>query len=185
MSLQNNITIHSCDPVSGKFIVCVIDSKEWWEWDIQKDSWSKITDMTPKIPWPSGCMFHVPIPEYGVILIFIHSGSAKYAYLYRHTVPSSVGQTFITPSKAGPVLDISPSPVHTSARISITNINDTRGLHLGVYDLGGRLIQDLTKVRARLGNGITWNASCLPAGLYLLKARTGKGTFTRRMLIMR
>lgn len=73
------------DPATGLYIVYNRSSKDWWQYDIIADQWTRITDMINKPPqfWNN---FAVPIPEYGVILVFEHKNGQvdETAYLYKH-----------------------------------------------------------------------------------------------------
>ena len=181
ISMANGTTIHTCDPVSGKFLVCVSATTTWWEFDPDKDQWAQITDMTPKFSLASA--FHIPIPEYGVIMVFNLASTTKNVYLYRHTLPAAVEQDK-TPVSRGAAWEVTPNPMTASARIAIRNMNgnDTR---FGIYSTDGRMVRDLTGEKNRLASGITLNPSGLPAGVYVLKAVSGKAVVTRRIAVMK
>jgi hypothetical protein len=57
-------------------------------------------------------------------------------------------------------------------------------LRLGVYNLRGRRIRELTADSESFGTGINLNMSGLPAGIYFLKAM-GSKKYIRRILIMK
>ena len=57
---------------------------------------------------------------------------------------------------------------------------------LRIYDTRGRLVADLSTLRAHhLTTSLSWDASHLPAGLYLLKAKINGKQVTKRLLLQR
>jgi hypothetical protein len=86
----------SVDPISGRYIVFNGQENEFWEYDINLDMWMKITNMknTPEIVISA---FHVPIPDYKVILFFLLTGpngnDRGNAYLYKHAITDSTPPT--------------------------------------------------------------------------------------------
>jgi hypothetical protein len=58
-------------------------------------------------------------------------------------------------------------------------------INLGIYNIKGHLIEKLTTDSRQLITGITWNASKVPPGIYLLKARIDQKTLTKKLFIIR
>lgn len=86
-SLNITDALHSVDPISGKQIVLNRETDEWWEFDIEADNWTQIDNMVNK-PSFGESVFHVPIYEYGVIMVF-RQGSPNTVYLYKHSSGST------------------------------------------------------------------------------------------------
>jgi hypothetical protein len=82
--LRVSDSFHSVDPVSGKFIVTKRADDSFWEFDMDQDQWTQITDTSGPKPQLSASAFHVSIPECGVILYFIHNSDTREVFLYRH-----------------------------------------------------------------------------------------------------
>jgi hypothetical protein len=85
--LDNGVALHSCDPVSGRFIVTSHGDGAWWEYNILDDSWKKLAGLSnaPNFtvdPGVANQHFQVPLPHLGVIL---YMDSGRNVYLYKHT----------------------------------------------------------------------------------------------------
>jgi hypothetical protein len=79
---------------------------------------------------------------------------------------------------AGAALDIHPNPFNPAVNI---NVKGNQGQHLAVYDIGGRVIQDLT---SQLGQGrIIWDAAGRPAGVYIVELKAGPKILVKRILL--
>jgi hypothetical protein len=83
-SLNNSQALHSVDPIGGDFIVTNLDNGTYWALDVQRDTWTQITDMagTPSF---SESVFQVPIADCGVILYFDHYHEYRTVWIYRHS----------------------------------------------------------------------------------------------------
>jgi hypothetical protein len=85
-----------------------------------------------------------------------------------------------------PALNIKafPSPFTSSINISVSSLeSQDPGLELGIYDLKGRLIKDLSANHIR--NGIIWNASDYPSGIYILSLISGKRKVGKRITLIK
>jgi hypothetical protein len=125
----------------------------------------------------------VPIPEYGVILFFNLASTAKTVYLYRHTLQTGVEKKVVSAPKGVLSWEVSPNPLHSSARVSLRNGNGLRDWTAGLYSPDGRMLRELTGTR--LASGVTLDASDLPAGIYVVKAVSGKVSVSKRVVIIK
>jgi hypothetical protein len=195
VSLNNGQTLKSCDPVSGNYIICGENGGDFREFNPKTGNWSSISmNNTPSL----NSTFHVPIPEYGVILYFSFSDPTKEAWLYRHTL----GTGPIPRVEAGNVmptadiLKVSPNPFNAAVAITVHG-NAVETLHfqgkfhqnekcnvstMSIYDPHGRMVHRAENIRA---GRYTWSPANLPAGIYLVKARLGNRIAVKRILLQK
>jgi hypothetical protein len=83
LSLNNGQALHSCDPVSGQYIVTNLEDQTWWELDPVADSWNQLSPSGAP-DFSNGSQFQVPIPECGVILYLDHYNENRTVLLYKH-----------------------------------------------------------------------------------------------------
>lgn len=84
-SLKDNEALKSADPVGGKFLVYDMAGKAWWEFDAGMDAWGRLSGLKSQPDLGGESLMQVPLPEYGVILIFRHYANVREVYLYRHS----------------------------------------------------------------------------------------------------
>jgi hypothetical protein len=183
VSLGNGTSLHTCDPVSGNFLVYIRSAQIWYEYNPVTDTWSRITDMLPVFSFGTTAdLFHVPIPEYGVILFFDFSWPSKSIYLYRHAVPAAAEKKeAVAGFNTG--LEVSPNPAHTFANISLKNFSGEKKWRLEVFREDGRRVAELSGAPSSLKEGVNWNAAGQPAGVYLIKVIAGSDRFYKRVIM--
>jgi hypothetical protein len=106
------------------------------------------------------------------------------AYRYKGGTPSVVrGRE--KACMTSPVISVSPNP----ARKNVTlHLEGAAGVpeRMGIYDLRGRLLVDLTQTANRIdGPAMAWDASGLSNGIYLVKASWNERVMTARLLIQK
>lgn len=127
-SLEGNAcALHSCDPVSGLYIVTNLANNSWWTFDIMTDTWAPMTGMSGQPDFGTSCggsgnnQFQVPIPDYGVILYMDHNTTPASVYLYKpaRSTAAVVGLNPLDP-KTGNVVgfDLSGRRFHGASQIS-------------------------------------------------------------------
>jgi hypothetical protein len=81
-------SMHSVDPVSGKYLVINNDA-ELYEFDINAGTWTPVTESINSplntFSMNATLQFHVPIPELGVIMFVQEFYSEERVYLYKHS----------------------------------------------------------------------------------------------------
>jgi len=189
-SLEGNAcALHSCDPVSGKYIVTDLSNSNWWTFDIMTDTWAQITGQTNKPNFGTNCggngnnQFQVVIPDYGVIMYFDHNATPPSVYLYRHTASANVEKS--APVSRQPELSVAPSPVRSSARIQVAGMLPGNGVRIGIHNPDGRLVQNLAYAGGKTTGGANWNTSGLPAGIYIVKAVWQSKSLTKRVVVIK
>lgn len=82
-----------------------------------------------------------------------------------------------------PVVSVNPNPVSGMADI-VLNVPKQDMLELVVLDEGGKLVDVIFENKIIVGiQHFSWNASCLPAGIYLLHLSGKQGYFTQKVVI--
>jgi hypothetical protein len=81
---------------------------------------------------------------------------------------------------SGLSLDAYPNPFNATVAIRIGGMVDG----LAIYDITGRQLADLT-LSARNHNELKWNATHLNSGFYIVKARQGKRTIQKKILLIK
>jgi len=175
-SISNSCALHSCDPVSGKYIVTNQANETWWEFDISTDTWTQLTSLTSKPSFGTACdgngnnQFQVPISDYGVIMYF-SDANARNVYLYRHTLGSAAERIRTAPQG----ITVSPNPF----RCSVT-IRAPFQAALKIFDIRGRTVASFEGK-----DEIRWNAEGLPSGVYLLQMNSRDRVAAEKLLLNR
>jgi hypothetical protein len=78
-----------------------------------------------------------------------------------------------------------PNPFNPVTRISYT-LPGTQHVRLAVYDVAGRLVQELVnEVKGAGEHVVEWNAGRLPSGVYFYRFQAGGETFVRRATLLK
>jgi hypothetical protein len=100
----------------------------------------------------------------------------------------SIGTTDFgkTLAGTGPVLRVYPNPFNQAVKIMVRrSAYGVRRVSLQIYDIRGKMIKDFTPYASRITPyAYTWTPSRLPAGLYLVRARTGNRVLERKLLLI-
>jgi hypothetical protein len=184
LDMRMSKTLHSVDPVSGMCIVCTTGGAEWWEFNPVTDTWTPLAN-TQGAPQGSIAM-QVPIPDYGVILYVRHYVRQRDVYIYKHAAPSAVSSKPVKAAGAALAVTATPNPFKTTVKIAASGqrIADSN-IGVAIYDIKGKMVHKLSATSYQLSAGISWNASGLPAGVYLLKVTAGNKTVSRRLFLQR
>ncbi|MBD3278080.1 MAG: T9SS type A sorting domain-containing protein, partial [Candidatus Aegiribacteria sp.] len=76
------------------------------------------------------------------------------------------------------------NPVSGSTSIGFSIPEEGR-VSLRVFDLAGRMVQELTDDHFTRGShSVDWTASQLPSGLYVLRLETAAGSFSRKCMVI-
>ncbi len=108
------------------------------------------------------------------------------------------------PPRSAAILSVSPNPFNSTLTIRFSEsphaiAGGVGGVSLRIYDLSGRLVADLlgsTGVSAghgkhpaaeggATGHSAIWNASSVPAGVYLVRLQSGSDVSTQKVVLMR
>jgi hypothetical protein len=159
------------DPVSGTYLILTPTTREFYTYDVLTDTWQ--AQNCPSKPSMSQGVAATPIAKYGVTF-FVNCGSTTcHAYLYKHNVTAV--ESGASAAAAGEALTVSPNPFRSTVKIDV-NLRDAS---LAVYTINGKLIKNFTE------SSTTWDASGLPGGIYLLKARSNEKTFITKLFLQK
>jgi hypothetical protein len=82
-----------------------------------------------------------------------------------------------------------PNPLNSCININIDCRFKIEDLRLKIYDINGKMVNDLTsKIKnqqSSILNQITWNASHLTPGIYLVKLYTNQRIYTKRITLLK
>lgn len=84
-------------------------------------------------------------------------------------------------------LEVAPNPASSRALIRLNAVRDAPRIRLGVYDLKGSLVRDLSGPVAKgyEEREVEFDASRLPAGVYLFRAEAGGKTASKRAILVK
>jgi hypothetical protein len=178
------------DPVSGKYIV-ISQSNSVYEYDVTRDSWSNLGIKAPAaLDVELG--IGAPVSTYGVIMYVCKEGVILYKHKDCPDCPKDgpLSVSGVERLWKDDLIGVTPSPFNSIVQINyelgITNY-EWRKIEIKIYDVSGKMIADLTPLIPNssflIRNSVSWNASHLPSGIYLLKARTGQRTLTKKLLL--
>ena len=78
-----------------------------------------------------------------------------------------------------------PNPFNPVTRISY-NVPTTQHVRIAIYDVAGRLVEDLVNETKAPGEHIAeWDAGRLPSGVYFYRMQTGNSTIVRRATLLK
>jgi subtilisin family serine protease len=87
------------------------------------------------------------------------------------------------------VIKVVPNPFNSSTIFKINSRFKIEDLRLKIYDINGKMVNDLTsKIKnqqSSILNQITWNPTNLTAGIYLIKAVIGDQTVTKKLFLLK
>jgi len=84
-------------------------------------------------------------------------------------------------------LSVSPNPFRTSVQISVSGVDQLPAslMSVRIYDMRGALISALTAGNKALAQGISWNASRLTAGVYVVQVRANGKVLSKKISLVK
>jgi hypothetical protein len=84
-------------------------------------------------------------------------------------------------------LEVYPNPFNSAVKIMVRRYAyGVWRVSLKIYDISGKLVKDFTPYASRITPySFAWNASTLPAGIYLLKLNVGQKTITKKLFLQK
>jgi hypothetical protein len=175
----------TADPVSGELLVLGLD-RNLYAYNPASNAWRT---MPQQHPFSSlGFTVTVPVNTYGVVMV-LQPGKIT---LYKHNA-GGVGVQNTALAPAGETgLTATPNPFHAAVAITV-NGNAVETLHfqgkrhgnikcnvstMSVYDTRGRMVD---RIVSRDGT-FSWNASGMPAGVYLARVNLDGKTYQKKLL---
>jgi hypothetical protein len=93
---------------------------------------------------------------------------------------TQVNNTVLHGTNLKPVMDAFPNPFTGSINICFSG-ND-KAAHLGIYDVGGRMVEDLTSLIK--GNIIEWRFTSKTPGIYAIRLRTSNKDIQKKIIYL-
>jgi hypothetical protein len=87
-----------------------------------------------------------------------------------------------------PGIQVQPNPFNSVVKIAVScqlSAISKEPVPIKIYGINGKIVKKLTADSRQLIAGITWNASSQPAGIYILKLKTGSNVLTKRIFVVR
>jgi hypothetical protein len=137
---------------------------------------------------PGDMVFHcIDYDPVNNVFIFVHKTSwwlqKTWAYRYK------AGSTGVARAGQGGSrkIMVSPNPFSSKIKIAVScQPSAVSKVNLQIFNINGKIVKKLTATDSRqLIAGITWNASNLPCGLYLLKLNSAGKTITKRLFLQK
>ncbi|OGJ84621.1 MAG: hypothetical protein A2268_11395 [Candidatus Raymondbacteria bacterium RifOxyA12_full_50_37] len=83
------------------------------------------------------------------------------------------------------VMQVFPNPFNPSMAIKIAHRDPGAvNAEVKIYNVHGKLVQKLKATGHQLATGITWDASNLPSGTYILRAELGGNVYTKQAVLL-
>lgn len=163
---QSTVTV---DPVSGIFLVNS-EAKEIYTFNALTDTWTKIY---PVVPFRTFTTIATPISTYGVVLYFAGDyAMAPQVYIYKHAAGSAAEKT----APASPAeITSAPNPFRGTTIITLPGKN----MEAKIYNASGKMVSYFN----RCGEKLIWDASGIPCGVYMLKAKAGKKLYSKKLVL--
>jgi hypothetical protein len=183
ISLTVNSTIHTVDPVSGDYLIFAGNGVHY-SYDVADDQWQQLHTNPPIYGTPdwNGTVFGIvatSLINYGVNLFVkcYRYGTNATVFLYKHTGGNTPVQTGTINAQTS--IRVSPNPF--SGKTSIRLPGSFAGsVQAAVFGVNGRLINRLTPAAK-----MTFDASHLPAGIYILKIKDKNRVISRKLFVHR
>jgi hypothetical protein len=181
-SLRICSSLITLDPVSGKFLI-LYDDNAFYEYDVTSDTWTSKTPPPYIVAGTLGCgtgLVATPVSTYGVIM-FVGFSPAM-VIVYKHTDSNMAVEH--APLTQNADIHVSPNPFTVGTKIAVScQLSAVSNIDLGIFNINGKLVKKLKTNGQKLNAGISWNPVQRPAGIYLLKIRTGTRQLSKRMLL--
>jgi hypothetical protein len=159
-----------------------VELGQTWVFDPNSNSWSQVT--TSGTAPPDIGMYMAYDKGNNVIVCFDGSGPDFYVMRY------DSGTNAVEKGRGNRELEISvnPNPFNTATRIAVRG-PASANLRVRIYDISGELIKEYVKILVDPRHGsresFVWDASGLPCGVYIIKAKTGQRTYRRKLVLQR
>jgi hypothetical protein len=93
------------------------------------------------------------------------------------------------PENKSPIINVFPNPFNQITKIAFSYQSRPGGTvsnaDLHIFNVNGKIIKKLTADNRQLTAGIPWNASDLPAGIYIIKLKLKNRTLSRKIILFR
>jgi hypothetical protein len=152
-----------------------------WVLNLEQKRWTR---MNPGNPPASSKVFKPAFDPLNNVMIITRKAPQykieTWAYRYKKAAVTNVQGLQATDEKSA--FNIFPSPVQQNALITFKNGKSSNS-QLKVYNSRGRMVKDLSGNIQN--NTVVFNTLDLPAGVYVIKLRTGKDIHSKKVMLLR
>ena len=179
-----NSSATTVDPVTGD-ILTIGEDGNFYSYNLESNAWK--TEGAPPTNSLGGAnrlyMVCGPVNTYGVTMWCKYNGGTGKVWLYKN---AQMTGTEDSPSgeRIPLSLAVSPNPFRSGTVISIKGLSGKEETSLAIFDISGRMVRDFTG-RVSSSNNVRWESSGLPAGIYLVKATSGRVTCKERVVLLK
>jgi hypothetical protein len=182
-------TIITIDPVSGRYIV-IANGNKFYEYDISNDNWRSLGGPIPPLDWGRGVppvtgIIATPVSNYGVIMFVTFNFTNSKVHLYKHSpgeVSVNAPDNAMAIANGSMKLAVNPNPFNPVTTFRIHCELPVADCGLKIFDMQGKLLIDFSE---KIRNQIIWDATDLPAGIYLARLQTSGITYTKQLILIR
>jgi hypothetical protein len=154
---------------------------EMWAYHPSENRWEELKPTAPGGKFPtSEVMCTAYNPNDNVFVMSNNNSSTIFAYRYKNTITST--DNFWASSignKSGMQIVASPNPFNPAIKISLSGMGNNRVVTYQMISANGKKVAEGTFL-----NEFSWNASRLPAGLYVVKVSGEKGTVLTKSIAL-
>jgi hypothetical protein len=145
-----------------------------------------LVKMVPAGDVPSGNAMMFYHRELKVFVLYFHDSPNIYVYksIPYDSAALEAGAAGLAEARLS--VEACPNPFKTAVKLAVSRQRTTdNNIGIAIYNIKGKMVHRLSGNSYQLSAGITWDASRYPAGIYLVKARAGIRTFTKKITLIR
>jgi hypothetical protein len=172
----NNILVP--EPVTGDYLLYDIEGS-FHIFGVAANRWSSLS--SPPISFTSaaanyGHAIAAPVYNHGVVMWVTNSPAKVFLYKHKKMTTSNDHAAYPVPGS----LRISPTPFRTATTGMLPGVKWIS--NLSIFNSAGQSIVQLSDIP---GNQYTWCPKNAPNGVYFIQMRSGKQTYTKKVLLQK
>jgi hypothetical protein len=143
------------------------------------DTWEPTTAMPSGFSNTNG---HFYDPVLGVHFVFTAGDSRDDGRMWVYRYKGNPLVTELSDTDHGPAVSVSPNPFKSRVIISIDEKMQVASCKLSMFDINGNQLE-ACNLKLETTNTVSWNASGLPSGVYIIRVTAGNRQYTQRMVL--
>ena len=171
------------DPVTGR-VIAWGSGRAVYSLDVQSRVWTRIDagGADPGSPNMNGTFGRFRYSPAHNVFVLVNTTTTN-VFVYRHTAGTGLAEAGVA-RRALMALDARPNPFQGRTRFMLKG-GVAGPVEFRIFDFRGRLTDRVRADGPELAQGVEWDASGLPAGLYAVQCRAGKNVFQTTVLLAR